>query len=83
MMGFGESSDRPWAISEEAAEPIVRDAVDAGVTFFDTADMYDDGASEVVTGRGVGAWSVPRHSSCTCIPVHRHIVRSTCTRSCR
>jgi 1-deoxyxylulose-5-phosphate synthase len=51
MMGFGESSDRPWAISEEAAEPIIRAAVEGGVTFFDTADAYNKGASEVVTGR--------------------------------
>ncbi|MFL5994376.1 MAG: aldo/keto reductase, partial [Streptomyces sp.] len=33
------------------AEPLVRQAVEAGVTFFDTADVYDDGASETVTGR--------------------------------
>jgi aryl-alcohol dehydrogenase-like predicted oxidoreductase len=51
MMGFGESSDRPWAISEEATEPIVRAAVEGGVTFFDTADAYNKGASEVVTGK--------------------------------
>ena len=51
MMGFGESSDRPWAISEEAAEPIVRAAVEGGVTFFDTADAYSAGASERATGK--------------------------------
>jgi 1-deoxyxylulose-5-phosphate synthase len=54
MMGFGESSDRPWAISEEAAEPIIRAAVEGGVTFFDTADAYNKGASEVATGKLVG-----------------------------
>src|SRR5207244_11331849 len=36
---------------EAAAEPIVRRAVEGGITFFDTADVYNDGASEVVTGR--------------------------------
>ena len=40
MMGFGNESDRPWVIDEEAAEPIVRTAVEGGVTFFDTADAY-------------------------------------------
>ena len=40
-----------WALEEDQAEPIVRRAVEVGVTFFDTADMYSDGASEVVTGR--------------------------------
>ena len=51
MMGFGDTSQRQWHLTEDAAEPIVREAVDAGVTFFDTADMYDNGASEAVTGR--------------------------------
>src|SRR5579862_6094698 len=50
MMSFGDTSERQWHWSEDAAEPIVREAVDAGVTFFDTADMYDHGASEVITG---------------------------------
>jgi aryl-alcohol dehydrogenase-like predicted oxidoreductase len=50
MMSFGDTSERQWHLSEDAAEPIVRQAVDAGVTFFDTADMYDHGASEVITG---------------------------------
>ena len=51
MMGFGNDSDRPWVIDEDAAEPIVRAAVEGGVTFFDTADAYSGGASEVATGR--------------------------------
>ena len=45
MMGFGSNSDRPWVIDEDAAEPIVQAAVDAGINFFDTADVYSDGAS--------------------------------------
>ncbi len=51
MMSFGDTSRRQWHLNEEAAEPVVREAIEAGVTFFDTADMYDLGASEVVTGR--------------------------------
>ena len=51
MMGFGNESERPWVIDEKAAEPIVRAAVEGGVTFFDTADTYSGGASEVATGR--------------------------------
>jgi len=51
MMSYGDPASRPWILREDAAEPIVRAAVDAGVTFFDTADMYSDGASEEVTGR--------------------------------
>jgi aryl-alcohol dehydrogenase-like predicted oxidoreductase len=51
MMSFGNDSDRPWVLDEDGAEPIVRAAVEGGITFFDTADAYSGGASEVATGR--------------------------------
>ncbi len=51
MMSYGDTSRRAWHLTEEQAEPIVRHAVEAGVTLFDTADMYDRGAGEEVTGR--------------------------------
>jgi len=51
MMSYGNDSERPWVLDEDAAEPIVKAAVDDGVTFFDTADVYSGGASEVATGR--------------------------------
>jgi aryl-alcohol dehydrogenase-like predicted oxidoreductase len=51
MMSYGNPSLQPWALREEEAEPLVRAAVEAGVTFFDTADVYCDGASEEITGR--------------------------------
>jgi aryl-alcohol dehydrogenase-like predicted oxidoreductase len=54
MMSFGTHPDRAWALDDTEAEPIVRAAVDGGVTFFDTADMYSHGASEAVTGRLLG-----------------------------
>jgi len=50
MMSYGRSDERPWALDEEAAEPIVRRAAESGVIFFDTADVYNGGQSEVVTG---------------------------------
>jgi aryl-alcohol dehydrogenase-like predicted oxidoreductase len=54
MMSFGDDSDRPWVLDEDSAEPIVRAAIEGGVTFFDTADTYSAGASEVATGRLLG-----------------------------
>jgi aryl-alcohol dehydrogenase-like predicted oxidoreductase len=51
MMSFGEHESREWALDESAAEPIVRRAVEGGIIFFDTADVYNGGQSEVVTGR--------------------------------
>ena len=51
MMSYGKDESRPWALDEADAEPIVRRAVERGITFFDTADVYNDGRSEIVTGR--------------------------------
>jgi 1-deoxyxylulose-5-phosphate synthase len=51
LMTYGDPSWRPWVLGEADAEPIVRRAVEAGVMFFDTADMYSVGASEEVSGR--------------------------------
>ena len=51
MMSYGNDSEREWVLDETAAEPIVRAAVEGGITFFDTADTYSHGASEVATGR--------------------------------
>src|SRR5689334_24677333 len=48
---LGAFEGRPWALGESDAEPIVRRAVEGGITFFDTADVYNGGQSEVLTGR--------------------------------
>jgi aryl-alcohol dehydrogenase-like predicted oxidoreductase len=50
MMSYGRHEERAWALDEQAAEPIVRRAVESGVIFFDTADVYNGGQSEIVTG---------------------------------
>lgn len=54
MMSYGDPTAVAWYLSQDAAEPIVRYAVEAGVTFFDTADMYSRGVSEEITGRLLG-----------------------------
>jgi aryl-alcohol dehydrogenase-like predicted oxidoreductase len=51
MMSYGKHETRPWTLDEQEAEPIVRKAVEGGITFFDTADVYNGGNSEVITGR--------------------------------
>jgi aryl-alcohol dehydrogenase-like predicted oxidoreductase len=51
MMSYGQHESREWALDEAAAEPIVKRAIEGGVIFFDTADVYNGGQSEVVTGR--------------------------------
>ncbi len=54
MMSYGDPGWRPWVLDESAAEPFVKRALDAGITTFDTADMYSLGVSEEVTGRLLG-----------------------------
>src|SRR6266568_2028346 len=51
MMSYGSQAERRWHLNEDEAEPIVRRAVEAGVTFFDTADAYSTGVTEEITGR--------------------------------
>ena len=54
MMSFGNNSDRPWVLDEDAAEPIASAAADGGINFYDTADVYSAGASETATGLLLG-----------------------------
>lgn len=51
MMSYGDQNRRAWFLTEEDGEPIVRRAVELGVNYFDTADMYSGGLSEEITGR--------------------------------
>ncbi|MEY9890930.1 aryl-alcohol dehydrogenase-like predicted oxidoreductase [Catenulispora sp. MAP12-49] len=51
MMSYGSPQSRAWILPEDSALPLVARAVEAGITYFDTADMYSGGASEEVTGR--------------------------------
>src|ERR1700758_4337493 len=51
MMSYGKHESREWTLDEAGAEPILRRAVEGGVTFFDTADVYNGGQSEILTGR--------------------------------
>lgn len=53
MMTYGTPAWRPWVLDEDASRPLVRHAVELGINFFDTADMYSGGESEVLTGRFV------------------------------
>ena len=52
-MTFGSTAWRPWILPEEASRPFIRHALDAGINFFDTADMYSRGVSEEIVGRAL------------------------------
>ena len=50
-MSYGSSAWRPWVLGSDDSAPFFRRAIEAGINFFDTANMYSLGASEEVTGR--------------------------------
>ncbi len=52
-MSYGSTEWRPWVLEENAAMPFFRKAVEAGINFFDTADVYSLGASEEITGKAL------------------------------
>ena len=52
-MTFGTPAWRPWVLTEEASRPLIKRAVEHGINFFDTANMYSAGASEEVLGRAL------------------------------
>ena len=58
-MSFGDTSRgfNEWALDDDGAEPIFRQAVEAGVTFWDTANVYGYGSSEEIVGRAIAAYT--------------------------
>ena len=54
-MSFGEPErgGHPWSLGEQTARPIIRQALEAGITFFDTANVYSDGSSEEIVGQAL------------------------------
>jgi len=52
-MTYGSSKWREWILNEEESRPFFKRAIEAGINFFDTANVYSDGVSEEVTGRAL------------------------------
>lgn len=52
-MTYGTSKWRPWVLDESESRPFFKRALESGINFFDTADMYSQGVSEEVTGRAL------------------------------
>ena len=51
--GAPERGTHPWTLGEDAARPLIRQALEAGINFFDTANVYSDGTSEEIVGRAL------------------------------
>ncbi len=62
MMTYGSSQWRPWVLDEEAARPFIVKAIESGINFFDTADMYSRGMSEQVLGKVLKELGIDRQS---------------------
>jgi 1-deoxyxylulose-5-phosphate synthase len=58
--GLPDKGSHRWTLGEEASRPFIRKALDLGINFFDTANMYSDGTSEEIVGRALTDF-VPRH----------------------
>ena len=59
-MSYGSSKWRDWVLDYDASKPFYKRALELGINFFDNADMYSDGESEVVLGRALRELSVAR-----------------------
>ncbi len=57
MMTYGSKDWRPWVLTEAEAKPFVKRALEAGINFFDTADVYSIGVSEEILGRAVAEFA--------------------------
>jgi len=62
MMTYGTSKWRPWILDEKDSRPFIKKALDAGINFFDTADIYSKGVSEELTGKLLREFGVKREN---------------------
>src|SRR5271155_1151015 len=56
-MTYGSTKWREWVLEEEASRPFIREALEKGINFFDTADVYSQGVSEEILGRALKEYS--------------------------
>ena len=70
MMSYGSKAWREWVLEEEDARPFVKRALDVGINFFDTADVYSTGESERITGNLLKHFGVKRDSVVLATKVH-------------
>ncbi len=69
-MTYGVKSWRPWVLEEGEARPYIREALDGGINFFDTADVYSFGVSEEILGRALKDFGVSRDRIVIATKVH-------------
>ncbi len=60
-MSFGDPRNLDWALGEEEALPLLKAAYDRGLNTWDTANVYSNGASEIIVGKALKQYNIPRH----------------------
>jgi aryl-alcohol dehydrogenase (NADP+) len=70
-MTYGSKKWRPWVLEEEEARPFIRRAIELGINFFDTADMYSVGVSEEILGRALKDFSPNRERTVVATKVYQ------------
>src|SRR5438309_4000210 len=70
MMTYGTPKWRPWVLDEDASRPFIKRALELGINFFDTADMYSLGESEAVLGRALKDFGIARDKVVIATKVH-------------
>ena len=68
-MTYGSTKWREWVLEEEAARPFIKGALERGINFFDTADVYSQGVSEEIVGRALKDFAL-RHEVVIATKVH-------------
>jgi aryl-alcohol dehydrogenase-like predicted oxidoreductase len=68
-MTYGSSKWREWILEEEASRPFIKEALERGINFFDTADVYSQGVSEEIVGRALKDYA-KRHQVVIATKVH-------------
>lgn len=65
-MSYGEPErlPQPWSLDEKASRPLIRQALEAGINFFDTANIYSGGSSEEITGKALMLPALPKSTRC-------------------
>jgi len=81
-MTYGSKTWRPWILEEEESRPFFRAAIEGGINFFDTANMYSLGQSEVVTGKLLKEFA-SRDEVVIATKVNFPMARAPTTRACR
>ena len=69
-MTYGAKSWREWVLEEQEAKPFIREAIEAGINFFDSADVYSFGVSEQILGRAIAEFGVTRDHVVIATKVH-------------